>query len=101
MPLPRMTTRRWMVVVAVVGLLMGVIIGAIRLKRRSDYLLSRAQYHAVMEEIGREWKRQEDDPSSPPRPVLMPEDPISIWDLGEQVHDGPRGWRRPVRHCPG
>ncbi len=36
MRLPRMTTRRWMVVVMVVGLVMGGIIGGIRLKRRHD-----------------------------------------------------------------
>jgi hypothetical protein len=42
MRLPRMTTRRWMVAVAVVGLLMG----GYRLKQRHDDFLSRAQYHA-------------------------------------------------------
>ena len=40
MRLPRMTTRRWMVVVALVGLLMGGAIGGIRLKQRHDYFLS-------------------------------------------------------------
>ena len=43
MRLPRMTTRRWMVVVAVIGLLVG---GGVRLKRRRDYFLSLARSHA-------------------------------------------------------
>jgi hypothetical protein len=41
MRLPRMTTRRWMIVVMVVGLVMG----GIRLKRRHDDFLYRAQRH--------------------------------------------------------
>jgi hypothetical protein len=43
MRLPRMTTRRWMVAVAVIGLLVG---GGVRLKRRRDYFLSLARSHA-------------------------------------------------------
>jgi hypothetical protein len=46
MPLARMTTRRWMVAVAVVGLLMGGAIGIVRLKRRSDDFTVRSQNHA-------------------------------------------------------
>ncbi len=42
MPLPRMTTRRWMVVVAVVAL---AISGGLRLKQRRDYFLSLARSH--------------------------------------------------------
>ena len=45
MRLPWMTTRRWMVVVAVVGLVMGAIVGGVRLKQRKDRLLSRMRYH--------------------------------------------------------
>jgi hypothetical protein len=45
MRLPRMTTRRWMVAVAVVALLLGTAVIGHRLKRRHDYFLSRAQYH--------------------------------------------------------
>ena len=41
MRLPRMTTRRWIVVVVIVGLLM---VG-VRLKQRRSLLLSRAQFH--------------------------------------------------------
>ncbi len=37
-----MTTRRWIVVVVIVGLLMG----GVRLKQRRSRLLSRAQFHA-------------------------------------------------------
>jgi hypothetical protein len=43
MRIPRMTTRRWMVAVAVIGLLVG---GGVRLKRRRDYFLSLARSHA-------------------------------------------------------
>jgi hypothetical protein len=42
MRLPRMTTRRWMVVVAVVGLLIS---GWVRLKQRRDCFLSMARSH--------------------------------------------------------
>ena len=42
MRLPRMTTRRWIVVVVIVGLLMG----GVRLKQRRNRLLSRAQFYA-------------------------------------------------------
>jgi hypothetical protein len=50
MRLPRMTTRRWMIVVAVVGLLMG---GTVRLKQRRDRFLARAEYHAKLEYLYR------------------------------------------------
>ena len=42
MPLPRMTTRRWMVAVAIVALLIS---GGLRLKQRRDYFLSLARSH--------------------------------------------------------
>ncbi len=43
MRLPHMTTRRWIIVVAVIGLMIG---GAVQLeRRRSDYFLSLAQSH--------------------------------------------------------
>jgi hypothetical protein len=42
MRLPRMTTRRWMVAVAVIGLMIG---GWVRLEQRRDYFLSLAQSH--------------------------------------------------------
>jgi hypothetical protein len=45
MRLPRLTVRRWLIAVAVVGLLMG----GYRLKQRHDDFLSRAQYHAGRE----------------------------------------------------
>jgi putative exporter of polyketide antibiotics len=48
MRLPRMTIRRWMVVVAVVGLVMGGMIGGYRLKRRRDGFVIRVRYHAVL-----------------------------------------------------
>ena len=45
MRMPRMTTRRWMIVVVLVGLLMSVIVAGVRLKKRRSLLLSRAQFH--------------------------------------------------------
>jgi hypothetical protein len=45
----RMTTRRWMVAVAVVGLLLGVVVGGQRLKQRRDYCLQQASKYARME----------------------------------------------------
>ena len=42
MRVPRMTTRRWMIAVAVVGLVIG---GGVWLKQRRDYFLSLAQSH--------------------------------------------------------
>ncbi len=42
MRLPRMTTRRWMVTVAAIGLVIGA---AILLKQRRDYFLTLAQSH--------------------------------------------------------
>jgi hypothetical protein len=34
-----MSTRRWMIAVAVVGLLLGVVVGGWRLKQQRDYCL--------------------------------------------------------------
>ena len=51
MRLPRMTTRRWMVAVAVVGLAMSGIMGGVRLKRRRDSFLGRLRYHALIERM--------------------------------------------------
>ena len=42
MRLPRMTTRRWMIAVAAIGLMIG---GGVVLKQRRDYFLSLAQSH--------------------------------------------------------
>jgi hypothetical protein len=49
MGLPRMTTRRWMIAVAVVGLLLGAIVGGRRLKQRRDYYLQLANDEARSE----------------------------------------------------
>ncbi len=62
MRLPRMTTRRWMVVVALVGLLMGGAIGGIRLKQRHDYFLSWARYHSAFEGYRRNVAQHDHDP---------------------------------------
>jgi hypothetical protein len=47
MRLPRMTTRRWMVAVGIVGLLMSTALSGYRLKQRRDDYLSRAQLHSA------------------------------------------------------
>jgi hypothetical protein len=44
-----MTTRRWMIAVAVVALLLGVVVGGRRLKQRRDYCLQQASDHARIE----------------------------------------------------
>jgi hypothetical protein len=49
MRLPRMTTRRWMAAVGVIGLVMGGIAGGMRLRRRHDYFLFQAGYFSAME----------------------------------------------------
>jgi hypothetical protein len=53
MRLPRMTTRRWMIAVAAVGLLMGGCIGGYRLKRWYDHFLDHARVHAFLEVASR------------------------------------------------
>ena len=46
MPPFRMTTRRWMIAVAVIGLMIGLMIGGgVWLKQRRDYFLSLVQSH--------------------------------------------------------
>src|SRR3954447_23215955 len=52
-----MTTRRWMIVVAVVGMLIGGAIGGVRLKRRRDDFAGRAQHHASAEAVFRSWAK--------------------------------------------
>ncbi len=52
----RMTTRRWMVGVAVVGIVMGGAISFVRLKRRHDSFLFLAQFHGEREQY---WRREE------------------------------------------
>jgi hypothetical protein len=45
MRLPRMTTRQWMMVVAEVGLLMGGLVGGLRLMRSHEILLLHYRHH--------------------------------------------------------
>ena len=43
---PRMTTRRWMIAVAMVGIVLGIVLGGgVWLKQRRDYFLSMARSH--------------------------------------------------------
>jgi hypothetical protein len=47
MRLPRMTTRRWIMVVVAVALVMAVIVGGLRLRQRREALAIRAIGHAM------------------------------------------------------
>ena len=49
MRLPRMTTRRWMFAVAAVAVVIGLLIEGARWKRRRDYGLYWAGFHAHLE----------------------------------------------------
>src|SRR5262249_8477700 len=49
MRLPRMTTRRWMIAIVVVGLVTGSFVVGVRLKTIHDYFLSRAEFHTRLE----------------------------------------------------
>lgn len=51
MPLPRMTTRRWMVVVAVVGAISAAGAEMIRLKRAASAFPARVAYHASQQSL--------------------------------------------------
>ena len=54
MRLPRMTTRRWMVAVLIIGLLMGGVVGGYRLRRRYDNFVFCIQSHGVVLSFCRE-----------------------------------------------
>ena len=71
MRLARMTTRRWMIAVAVVGLLLGVVVGGQRLKQRRDYHIRQANSEARWENFFRSMAAR--DASRPPkqRPSIM------------------------------
>ena len=56
MRLPRMTTRRWMVAVAVVGLLMGGI-SSYRIRRRYSEFIGRVRHHELLEAAYKEQGR--------------------------------------------
>ena len=51
---PRMTTRRWMAIILVMGLLLFGIASGVKLWRRRTYFRGRAQYHAEMEFLCKE-----------------------------------------------
>jgi hypothetical protein len=52
-----MTTRRWMMAVATVGLLMGMTIVGYRLKRWHDHCIARAERHARTQATFESWRR--------------------------------------------
>jgi hypothetical protein len=68
MRLPRMTTRRWMIAVLVFGLGMGAIVGGDQLKRRRNYFLYRARFHALTVDVWKEAGWPALDPSD--RPII-------------------------------
>jgi hypothetical protein len=45
---PRVTTRRWMIAIAIAGLMLGGLVSACRLWRRHEVFLLRHQYHMRM-----------------------------------------------------
>jgi hypothetical protein len=59
-----MTTRRWMVAVAIVG----IVAGGHRLKRRRDYFVHQADYHESAE--GAIGLLRFDDPEDEVRPIM-------------------------------
>ena len=68
----RMTTRRWMVAVAVLGLLLGVVVEGRRLKQRRDYYLQEANDQARSENYFRsEASRVASLPPLPQPPVTV------------------------------
>ena len=76
MRVPRMTTRRWMIAVAFVGLLFGGAIGGVRLKQRYDLFLARVREHEQEEARFRSWEQDLAAalgglPSSPRDPFLL------------------------------
>jgi hypothetical protein len=71
MRLSRMTTRRWMIAVAVVGLLLGVVVGGRRLKQRRDYCLQQASDLARMETFFRSMESRSAARPPPQRPSII------------------------------
>jgi hypothetical protein len=69
--LSRMTTRRWMIAVAVVGLLLGVVVGCRRLKQRRDYCLQQASYKAREETFFRSMESRSAALPPPQRPLII------------------------------
>ena len=72
-----MTTRRWMVAVAVVGLLLGVVIEGRRLKQRRDYYLQQANDVARRENY---WRSEASRLASGP-PLQQP--PVTFIVVGK------------------
>jgi hypothetical protein len=71
MRLTWMTTRRWMIVVAVVGLLLGVVALGQRLKQRRDYCLQQAHNQARMETFFRSMESGPVSTSPSQRPSII------------------------------
>ena len=62
----RMTTRRWMIVVAVVGLLLGGIVGVYRLRQRHDALVYRVWWHrTIVATLKARGRASPNDPATP------------------------------------
>ena len=97
MRLPRMTTRRWMVAVAIIGLMTGGTIEGMRLKRRHDYFLARFQKYAQLEQFLRRAEALDGDasrlPYGPP-----PADFERMSMLKIQMRRRPDRWSRLVDH---
>jgi hypothetical protein len=68
MRLPRMTTRRWMLAVAILGSLLGAVVGGRRLEHRRDYCLQQASDAARLEATFRTMERLSASQFPPQRP---------------------------------
>jgi hypothetical protein len=101
MRLTRMTTRRWMLAVAAIGLILGVVVGGRRLKQRRDYCLQRASSNARTEKFFRSLESR--GASRPPteRPSIMVDGhpceaaALAAYFAGRKnlyLHTAPRPW---------
>jgi hypothetical protein len=93
MRLPRMTTRRWMVAVAVVALSLGGSLYTVRLKRKRDRCLARAAWHSTMEADALRSLARVAGLFARPEPVPAPKtDDELAWAIDRVLGLPIRGW---------
>ena len=105
MRLPRMTTRRWMIAVAIVGMLTGGAVGVFRLKERHDQSLAYARQHDHLECLYKVQSRLVQDSSQISDRILeLVEDPrqVALGSRWEFLHLRPLvdGDRQTVASLP-
>jgi hypothetical protein len=89
----RMTTRRWMVAVAVVGLLLGVVVGGRRLKQRRDYYLQQANDQARREEY---WRSEASRVASLPP---LPQPPVTVVGQAPRIAEVAAEYAKVAAYC--